>query len=84
MPVFLLYFALQLNLIQIKKMNKADMLLVVVLRRAAKGGRGRKERSRDVIEVATPMKILPAIFANFVISDIKTITKYYIQAFADQ
>ena len=51
-----------------------------------KGGEGerRKERSRDVIEVATPMKSLPAIFATFVISDIKPIVKNYIQVFADQ
>ena len=47
-------------------------------------GRGRKEENKDVIEIATPITSLSTIFANFVISDIKTITKYYIQAFADQ
>ena len=41
-------------------------------------GRGGKKGGRDVIEVATPMKSLPAIFANFVICDIKTITKHSI------
>ena len=64
-------------------MNNGNLLFILFLKRAA-WRRGRKERSRDVIEVATPITILSAIFANFVISDIKTITKYYIQAFADQ
>ena len=48
------------------------------------GGREKKERNKDVIEVATPITILSAIFADFVISDIKTITKHSIQVFADQ
>lgn len=43
-----------------------------------------KERSRYVIEVATPMKSLPAVFADFVNSDIKTITKHSIQVFTEK
>ena len=35
------------------------------------GGRGRKEENKDVIEIATPITSLPAIFADFVSSDIK-------------
>lgn len=51
-----------------------------------KGGerRGRKEENKDVIEIATPMKNLPAFFADFVSSDIKTITKQSIQVFTEK
>ena len=44
----------------------------------------KKERSRYVIEVATPMKSFPAVFADFVSSDIKTITKQSIQVFTEK
>ena len=47
-------------------------------------GRGGKKGGRDVIEVATPMKNLPAVFADFVSSDIKTITKQFIQVFTEK
>ena len=43
-----------------------------------------ERKNKDVIEVATPMKSLPAVFADFVSSDIKTITKQSIQVFTEK
>ena len=64
------------------KVNKNDVLFVGFKKGGV--GRGKKEISRYVIEIATPMKSLPVVFADFVSSNIKTITKHSIQVFTEK